>query len=560
MSLPYQLSYTRDATNTYTSVVQDRNEIVMRYPRTSIREGENFTVILSTANFVDLRSVKLIAELDLKDDTGADVSNDCFMPFLFETITLKTEQGVIIEHLDRAKMTGYLKQIFTKEDDDLETASSQTLNNPTFQIRDNDSKVVIPSFDLMGFFNMNKVLRLSTFGALVVDFQLSTARNCYIYRNISTAADGTHTFKLKNLEVVYDEVDVTPSYLNMYNETIERTGMNLQFMSVAHSNDVIEGIIGEKQVPIHKSIQNCRNLITTVTELSPYYDQNNLVIGSNNMYAPNTDEFFFQYKLGGAQYPKGGVRNSVMAYKNFQDCTLNNVKRKKTNEITKQNFTHNMHQTLTMIPDSTNFTTAFSEYITFNYDATNAFVVKAKQKAGTDKLLFDTYLLHDLLGMRFTTLKYEVDKFTGADKVPSNWIKVRINNAEAVIKKEGTHIVVRFNETHTITNMFMHLYIVLGSTSRESAGQPLIFDFEPVEKYNGSFMMCYSLNSVLSPESSNYGVVDASSAYLNFNFGSAYENHGSTYEGRKNAMLSVDTYMFHLKNVLVRDGSVSVSL
>ena len=143
---------------------------------------------------------------------------------------------------------------------------------------------------------------------------------------------------------------------------------------------------------------------------------------------------------------------------------------------------------------------------------------------------------------------------------PTKWIRVHLNNHEAVIKRDGLYILVQFKENVSIPQVFPELALFVGAAREDWGTETLTFNFVPTENYNGSFMMCYSLNSVLSPESSNYGVVDASSAYLNFNFGSDYLEHGSYYAGKKDNMFSVDTYMFHLKNVLVRDGSVSVSL
>lgn len=559
--LPAALTYPSLSTATqYLDVVRDRNEVRLVYPITELSENDRFSIVLNTTNFVDLRSLKMYAKITGKHN----------IKYLFESITLRTQDGTVIEHLDQAHLIATLSDKVSKKDHTLTTVFGASLvNNENslvpFRYRVENMFYEIPSFNMLGFFNMKKILRLSTLGALIVDFKLGTASNLTLscVRNISGA---DITFELKNMYVTYDEVEVSEDYLNTYISKYERGGtLNLTYNTVTHSREMLNDLSGEKNVRIHRSVNKCKFIMSTIAAASSDNLRGQGI--SHDAYLPpqDDDSFFYQYKLSGQNYPSLGVRSRSQTYKQLQDCLGTNYVRNEVNDLSFHDFI-----SLKIPFAHFRFTNAVANAAGVEITSHGTLVAKLKVSAINGQI----YLQYEASEYDRVSTSYA---FTAADGLAFINGTHLLEGTPQIFShpKGGQCEIVRTGaDGYTFSfekgvNMSDFLGVPLIATTVEfkySVGSLDTLD-KKVEfngsifsssRNQGSFMMGYSLNSVLDPTSRNYGIVDASSAFLTFNFGTTYPDVYGLTGSNKLKAFHVDTFLYHEQTVKVKEGSIMV--
>lgn len=549
--LPSSLTYpTLSNAAQYLDVVRDRNEMRLVYPITELVENERFSVVLNTSNFVDLRSVKMYAK----------VIGTHNVKYYFESITLRSQDGTIIEHLDQAHMIAALSDKVSKKENTLRTVFGASLINNENAVlstsdRDETMFLEIPSFNMLGFFNMKKILRLSTLGALIVDFKIGSLNAIQPASHISTT--NVSGLKLQNMFVAYDEVEVSEEYLNTYINKYENGGtLNLTYNTVTHSRDTVSGLSGEQTVRIHRSVNKCKFIMSTISR-----GNNRSVYGFNSYLPPKDDAaFFYQYKLSGQTYPSLGVRTRGQAYKQLSDCLGTNYVRNEINNLSFNDFiTNNLYNlyfefsnavangstTTVNIQDIAGNTLA-----TITRDDVNArspTLEIEEEGATTVNKLYHYYKFTKQAWFRLTPTGNMLEKI--------EYVMMHSKGGICKVRKDGDTYSFEFLKPIGVRDF---VGMDIGTTNVSTAHDVKIFGSLLSQNYNvGSFMMGYSLNSVLDPSSRNYGVVDASSAFLTFNYGDTYPQVNLTSENEP-TFYHVDTFLYHEQSVKVKDGNIAV--
>jgi hypothetical protein len=593
LKVPPELTFSKPGNaEEFLDVVTDRNEMRITYPITELHNDERFSVVLNTTNFVDLRSVKMFASLQVSSQ-GLNVRS-WSNPFLFESITLKTEQGIVLEHLDQAHLISTLARKVGRSKDDEETVLGNSLlsNFNVNNLSANTAPVEIPAFNLLGFFNLRKVLRLSSLGALVIDFKLSNANELYQSKSNEGRINYYNTdllFQLNNMFILYDEVQVSESYLAKYISEYEQGKMTLTMNTIAHSRDVIKGLAGEKTIRIHRSANKVKTILTTVT---PYGsdrrmdDKNNF--GCNSYIPPYShDNMYYQYKLSGQSYPSLGVRSTAQAYKHYQDCFYLNYGRKQINDITYSDFISSPAcryafkfkdpENPAVSLDSYTFTNGHhilgTSKTNVSLDSNSGYLTVTLPAPAAPYVASD-YLQSVIWNLPITD--NTVVDTSGASNIPRDvWTPMEVNGLNCLVRElnfptvayqldDGTEVPAAIQKSlQCVFEKYVSLLDIFGSEAYSTTvgvyniPQRFTLAFYQANDNVGSFMMCYSLNSVLNPMSRNYGSVDASNAQLSFNFGTALS---STYAAAmEEKRYNVDTYMFHEQTIHIREGDVSVS-
>lgn len=582
LKVPPELTFSKPGNaEEFLDVVTDRNEMRITYPITELHNDERFSVVLNTTNFVDLRSVKMFASLKVLN--GAQSTMHTWTnPFLFESITLKTEQGIVLEHLDQAHLISTLARKVGRSKDDEETVLGNSLLSK-YNLRNlstYDTVTEIPAFNLLGFFNLRKVLRLSSLGALVIDFKLSNANELYqcksnVSRTTSYARD--LTFQLNNMFILYDEVQVSESYLAKYISEYEQGKMTLTMNTIAHSRDVVRGLSGEKTIRIHRSVNKVKTILTTVT---PYGSDR--ILGTTNNFGCNSyippytyDNMYYQYKLSGQSYPSLGVRSTAQAYKHYQDCFYLNYGRKQINDVTYSDFISSPACKYTFSfkqPTANANSDHLYSFTNHHYTlGTDRSFVNIDQALGYVQLSLPAPAAGSVPSNHLLSYRWylpiddsPVVDTSFAKNIPRTWTPMTVNGLKCLVRE--LHFTVAASSKMVLQcefEKYVSLLDILGPESRTDViGEykiPHKFEvhFYPANDNVGSFMMCYSLNSVLNPMSRNYGSVDASNAQLSFNFGTPQS--GRYADAMELKRYNVDTYMFHEQTIHIREGDVTVS-
>lgn len=550
--LPSSLTYpTLSNAAQYLDIVRDRNEMRLVYPITELVENERFSVVLNTSNFVDLRSVKMYAKV-------IGVHN---VKYFFESITLRSQDGTIIEHLDQAHMIAALSDKVSKKENTLRTVFGASLVNNENAVlsginRDETMFLEIPSFNMLGFFNMKKILRLSTLGALIVDFKIGS---------LSAIQPASHIFnigglKLQNMFVAYDEVEVSEEYLNTYINKYENGGtLNLTYNTVTHSRDTVSGLSGEQTVRIHRSVNKCKFIMSTISR------GNNLNLYGFNSYLPpqNDAAFFYQYKLSGQTYPSLGVRTRGQAYKQLSDCLGTNYVRNEINNLSFNDFITNKLYDLDFVFLNKAFTGSTpppdTVLIQNNDDDTLGTITRDDVTARSE---FLTITEEDTVNLKkrhhyfkFTKQPWFFLTHTGNMLEKIEYVMTHSKGGICKVKKDGNTYSFEFLNSITVQE-----FVGMDDDIQSLTTDVQIFGASFSQNYNaGSFMMGYSLNSVLDPSSRNYGVVDASSAFLTFNYGDTYPQVNlSAPTENEPTFYHVDTFLYHEQSVKVKDGNIAV--
>lgn len=593
LKVPPELTYASSSgDNEFLDVVTDRNEMRITYPITELHENERFSVVLNTTNFVDLRSVKMFGSLQVTNPEGG--VRTWSSPFLFESITLKTEQGIVLEHLDQAHLISILARKVGRCKDDEETVLGNSLLSKfnVHNLTNNHDAVEIPAFNLLGFFNLRKILRLSSLGALVIDFKLGSANELYQSKSNEARVnyyDTNLTFTLNNMFILYDELQVSESYLAKYISEYEQGKMTLTMNTISHSRDVIKGLAGEKTIRIHRSVNKVKTILTTVTPYGSDRRMDNLNnFGCNSYIPPYThDNLYYQYKLSGQSYPSLGVRSTAQAYKHYQDCFYLNYGRKQINDVTYSDFISSPACRYTIkfkTPDDPAIVGNLYTFTNSHYTLGTSFsIVSLDSSKNYLTITFpapeaDTeaqqYLQSYLWYLPSTDST--VVNITGATNIYREWTPMTVNGLKCLVREKHFESAAYFLEDNVtevpaapqvalecVFEKYVGLLDIFGSEALASdVGVYKIPHLFPLHFYQandnvGSFMMCYSLNSVLNPMSRNYGSVDASNAQLSFNFGTGLNSRYATAMEAKR--YNVDTFMFHEQTIHIREGDVSVS-
>lgn len=594
LKVPPELTYaSTSGDNEFLDVVTDRNEMRITYPITELHENERFSVVLNTTNFVDLRSVKMFGSLQVTNSQGLTVQS-WPSPFLFESITLKTEQGIVLEHLDQAHLISTLARKVGRCKDDEETVLGNSLLSKfnVHNLTSHNDAVEIPAFNLLGFFNLRKILRLSSLGALVIDFKLGSTNELYQSKSNEGRVnyyDTDLTFQLNNMFILYDELQVSESYLAKYISEYEQGKMTLTMNTIAHSRDVIKGLAGEKTIRIHRSVNKVRTILTTVT---PYgsdrrmNDRNNF--GCNSYIPPYTrDNLYYQYKLSGQSYPSLAVRSTAQAYKHYQDCFYLNYGRKQINDVTYSDFISSpanrysikfnppqdpaiVRQPYTFINGHFTLGTSRST-VSLDSDKNYLHITLPTPPQGSET---QTYLQSFLWYL--PSIDDDIVVVTGASNISREWTPMTVNGLNCLVREkhfqsasyflaDGVTEVAAAPQValECVFEKYVGLLDIFGSEAAATdlaiykIPQMLSLHFYQANDNVGSFMMCYSLNSVLNPMSRNYGSVDASNAQLSFNFGTPLNSRYAT--AMETKRYNVDTFMFHEQTIHIREGDVTVS-
>ena len=633
---PLQLQYDPPIDTSYTDVVTNRLRTVINHPKAKFSPGERIAFVLNTTSFVDLRSVKFHARIKHIINDTSSTYYPHYTPYLFENIILKTTGGTIIEQIEQAQTVAHLRDLLSRRVVDNETQSSSSFNTSGAYFDERNvqeytpigtnnvgNSITISAYDILGFFNMNKVMRMSTMGGLIIEFLLAQPNMVVQFRGDRELSENhllpnTFSYELSHVMTVYDEVEVTDAFLSNYTAKYERKGFTLEFMSVINTRDFVQGLTGKKVIPINRSLERCKYIISVARPASMIMEENHgvrintapnanvttQITAYNNFLAPAQDNFSFQYKLSGELLPRREASTFLMAYNELEKVIQSDVTRRQRNNLSLENYSHNLMlkrpndwkefttfrlNTLaaTATISTQNFRTTLFHSVDFNitdYGAWQRFVpVDGANNQESNR----SFYVKSSAGGIFKAMLIKnpavglPQHFTDATALPTHFLRVFINgyipsdlfiineqtlnatNTEALGQNVpfNTNTVldkIKYSANKTVTvgtlNWIYKSYITFDASFK--------MVYPDVERYahQGSFMMGISLNSVDTITSSNTKPVDASSAYLEFDFNSTYNTTNFDGDvGYKFETACVDTFLYHYTTMRVSDGQVEVS-
>lgn len=367
---PLQLQYDPPIDTSYSDVVTNRLRTVINHPKQTFSPGERIAFVLNTTSFVDLRSVKLQARVKHIETGVQSTFYPHYTPYLFENIILKTTGGTIIEHIEQSQTVGHLRDLLSRRVVDNETQSTSYMNTTGAYFDERNTQeytpidtnvpnlITLSAYDLLGFFNMNKIMRMSTMGGLIIEFLLAAPEAIVQFRGDRELSENhlvpsTFNYQLSRVQTIYDEVEVTDAFLSNYTAKYERKGFTLEFMSVINSRDFVLGLTGRKVIPLHRSLERCKYIISIARPSAAIVEEGhpiqiNSAAGStqitsyNNFLAPAQNDFSFQYKLAGELLPRREVNNYLTAYHELEKIIQTDVTRRQRNNLSLENFSSNL--------------------------------------------------------------------------------------------------------------------------------------------------------------------------------------------------------------------------
>jgi len=618
---PLQLQYDAPLDTSYSDVVTNRHRTVINHPKSVFRPGERIGFVLNSTSFVDLKSVKLQAVIhhEYLNSNGTNVNTHTtslfpqYTPYLFENIILKTTGGIVLEQIEQAQCVGHIRDLISRRIVDNETQSSSYISNTSVYHEERSQKdyfrtsqtatgilINLSAYDLLGFFNMNKVIRMSTLGGLIIEFLLAPPLQVVQFKGDRNTdynyCPNTFTYSLSQVQTVYDEVEVTDAFMSNYTKKYERNGFTLEFMSVTNTRDHVNGLQGLKVIPINRSLERCKYMIS-VARPANLLTQNikdnfntattsSVIVNSyNNFLAPATNDFSFQYKLSGELIPRRRVSNYLMGYNEFEKIVQSDVTRRQRNNLSFENYSNN----LILRHPLTQWKTALSYRFNTTSDLdSNTKINNLNGPLGNNVSLDVTFL--DIA----TWLNFSSNPDDQVNK--SFYIKTYMGSKifrAVILNNDANASLTYLSGTTTITPpYFLRIYYegyppdFFGITKDTSVTFPnfntfyekghligntteaidAIFQFRHVypDKERsanvGSFLMAVTLNSVDTLTSTNTKPIDSASAFLEFDFNSSYTNQGTNNQNRYvTDSICVDTFLYHFTTMRVRDGVVEIS-
>ena len=559
MGKPLQLTYLNPTDSSYSDVVLNRYKTVIRHPRTEFLQGETFSFVLNTTSFVDLRSIKLNAEVNIQNREPARAS-DYLIPFLFSEITLKTTSGVIIEHLDQAQTVGYLHNLTQRKYTDNETQSSNSINvtgryNEFRSLKQTTAgtaySMEIPAYELLGFFNVSKILRLSTMGGLLIDFKLASMQDVlqmngdtHYFQNI-LRTDSTPSFSLKRVKTVYDEVETTDSFMQDYNDNVERKGFTIEFVSSVISRSFVNNLQGQKTIPINRSVQRCKSILSIARTIRPLQAPGTpspgIITSYTDFLCPLQDDFRYQYKISGDFYPRVPVTTFQDAYNEYKNVVDGDITRRQQSNLSFRNFS--------------TLRTLFTDY------ETSVESIQFFRKDGT--LIDPTDPDTDPAATKAYYVKLTLEgNITHGSQNSIGW--GYLNDVVYFLKVSSGAKFRGIISADDALTVYYDTVVYANDTTFEDQDTLLLYSAidEENEANDGSFMMCTSLNNIHTLTSKSTHPVEASQAFLEFNFNSDYATRADNYNLVKTSnsgLICVDTFLIHYVTMTVRDGEIFVS-
>lgn len=631
---PLQLQYDAPLDTSYSDVVTNRVRTVINHPKAVFTPGERIAFVLNSTSFVDLKSVKLQAVVHhefINSNQHEDMHEYSlfpqYTPYLFENIILKTTGGVVLEQIEQAQCVAHIRDLISRRIVDNETQSSSYLSNTSVYHEERSQRdyfrssststgilVTLSAYDLLGFFNMNKVLRMSTLGGLIIEFLLAPPLQVVQFKGDrdlnQNFCPNNFTYRLTDVQTVYDEVEVTDAFMSNYLKKYERNGFTLEFMSVTNTRDHVQGLKGLKVIPINRSLERCKYIISvarpanliTDSILTRYHSNSPevMIINSyNNFLAPATNDFSFQYKLSGELLPRRRVSNFLMGYNEFEKIVQSDVTRRQRNNLSFENYKNNLilrsstaWKSITAYrfnSTANNKTEAVFNSNTNNYQNVSLDVLMQDLETWTNFAITGTYqenksfYIQTFKGrkifravilpntpsasLNMQQLFYYEDDGSGTNtfvlKRPSYFLRIYFDGLPDEF----------FQLPNTLNQTFYNDIYFNGPVINDSNNQPLPntgwitsftirYVYPDKERFAnvGSFLMAITLNSVDTLTSTNTKPIDSSSAYLEFDLNSSYTDAGTNNQNRYiTESICVDTFLYHFTTLRVRDGVVEIS-
>lgn len=321
-SIPEELTYapTQDSVQ---NVVLSKSEVYLQSPEPEFSPAgaSRITFQINTQNFIDLSSVEMYAKLSTHVIGAADPSTTTngtagatklhlnSTMSLFSDITISTGGGTIIEQLSNAAVLGAVLGDMGLSDEYCATVGS--FSNSQCDANDRDACIDgtesyrILALKMSGFLTgSQKLVRPSSMGGIHISCTLAPNVELMVVRN---AADNA-TFKMTETRLYFDEVVVSPSYLQYYTEQYEGRGLQIVFPSYGSQLGQINGN-GPETVPFSASAMRCQALMAAVRLKA----DNVKIANSLGFRAPGAD-FSYTYEIAGARLPPAGISSYARAF------------------------------------------------------------------------------------------------------------------------------------------------------------------------------------------------------------------------------------------------------
>ena len=300
------------------SVIESRTEVMIdsSAPLHTPTSNNIIRLYMNGNGFVDPHSIAVYATVTYR---SLQAEANVIPPTMYDvvnTIRVIDGSGQVLEEINEAELLNQKLHEASSNSDYLDCSGgfSNSQKDPSKRplLNATPYSYRVNATDCLGLFQQEKYLHLPSFKGLQLELRLNSNDRAFTKKVADTC-----TYELSNVKLVYDEIQVSRGYMDLYSQQVSSGGYAISFSTYTHLQNSVG--VGTNQVALNKTASKVKAFLSCLRE------SGNVDNAISKSTATDSRVVSYQYQVNGKNYPGQPIESPARA---FQELLVANYNHK----------------------------------------------------------------------------------------------------------------------------------------------------------------------------------------------------------------------------------------